>query len=600
MKIGKGKISKKKSGNRGYSSIWLYIPSKITKDSDFPFRDKEEVMIELKGEHMEVRKVYNLSDLTKPYGIEEPTIPRLIESKAAINTDKPFIYFKEDVYSYYKTNVISNRIANGLKTQIKKLKLKNPNISLLFPNSPDALFCWFAIAKIGGVFVPINYQLEGELLEFILHNSRTKILIMDYRFFDHINEIYKNLAQIKKIFIKDAPKDFNFTGKYADFSEIFSDNSKNPNTPISSFHPLEIMYTSGTTGKPKGVLFRNYTTLSGISVGKLFEGCIFNEDITKFYCPLPLFQGLERYFLIIPVIFYDKSIIIAENFEINNFWNDVKKYSPEVCCYYGAHLTSLVNQPPSILDRNHSIKYAFGAGALKEIWETFERRFGIQIIETWALAEGIGITINNVGSRGGKLGSVGKPVRGVEIKIVDEEGEEVPPGRDNIGEICARTRLPFELEYYNLQKGTTARHKDGRWFNTGDFGYKDQQGFLYYLGRKSDMIQRNDETFFAIDIEIVANSHPLVVESAVFEIENSSLEKELKICVVIQKGVSITPEEFYKFLKKNLAYFMVPRYIEFRQELPKNANELIRKFILRNEWDSGLSLENTHDMFKVD
>jgi crotonobetaine/carnitine-CoA ligase len=299
-------------------------------------------------------------------------------------------------------------------------------------------------------------------------------------------------------------------------------------------------------------------------------------------------------------MFYDKSIIITENFEINAFWNDVKKYSPDVFCYYGAHLTTLVNQPPSTLDRNHSIKFAFGAGALKEVWESFERRFGIFIVESWALAEGIGITINNVGSKGGKLGSVGTPVRGVEIKIVDEEGEELPPGRDNIGEICARTRLPFELEYYNLQKGTTTKKKDGRWVYTGDFGYIDQQGFLYYLGRKSDMIQKKHETFFAIDIEIVANSHPLIVESAVFEVKNNALDKELKICAVIQKGVSITYEEFYKFLKKNLAYFMVPRYIEFRKILPKNANELIQKFILRDEWDSGLSLENTYDMLKVD
>ena len=600
MKIGKGKISKKKSGNRGYSSIWVYIPSKIANDSDFPFRDKEEVRIELKGEHMEIRKVYNLRDLTKPYGIDEPTIPKLIESKAKINKEKPFIYFRDEIYSYYDANLFSNRIANGLIKQIKKLKLKSPNIALLFPNCPDALFSWFAIAKTGGVFVPINYQLKGEQLEFVLNNSKSKILILDYEYFNSINEIYQDLTQIKKIFIKDAPKDFNYTGKYANFLELFSSYSQNPETTINSFHPLEIMYSAGTTGKPKGILYRNYTTLSGVSVGKLFEGSVFDEHITKFYCPLPLFQGLERYFLIIPIMFYNKSIIITENFEIETFWNDVEKYKPEVFCYYGAHLISLINQPPSILDRTHSIKFAFGAGALKEIWETFERRFGVSIIEIWALAEGIGITINNVGSKGGKLGSVGKPVRGIEIKIVNAEGEELPPGRDNIGEIWARTRLPFELEYYNLRKETTTIKKDGRWVNTGDFGYKDQQGFLYYLGRESDMIQRNNETFFAIDIELVANSHPLIVESAVFEVKNGSAEKELKMCAVIQKGVSITPDEFYTFLKKNLAYFMVPRYIEFREELPKNANELIQKFILIDEWDSGLSIENTHDMLKVE
>jgi len=305
--------------------------------------------------------------------------------------------------------------------------------------------------------------------------------------------------------------------------------------------------------------------------------------------------------LIIPIMYYNGSIIIAEKFDVSTFWSDIEKYKPDGFCYYGAYLTMLVNQPPSKSDRNHSIKYAFGAGALKKIWETFERRFGIQIIEMWSLVEGIGFTINNVGSKGGKLGSIGKSARGVEIKIVDSEGKVLPPGRDYIGEICARTRLPFELKYYNLQEETITRKGEDRWVYTGDFGYADHEGFIYYLGRKSDMIRREKETFFAGDIEIVANSHPLIVESAVFEVSNSNpSEKHLKICAVIQKGASISHKVFQKFLQQNLAYFMVPRYIEFKEELPKNANELIQKFMLINEWKSGKSLENTYDTMKTD
>jgi crotonobetaine/carnitine-CoA ligase len=601
MTIGKGKISKKKSGNRGYSSFWVYIPSKIAKDRAFPFRDKEEVRIELKGEHLEVRRIYNLSDLTKVYGIEDATISKLVESKALINKDKPFIYFHERVYTYNDVNIISNQLANGLLKQIKKLKLKNPHIALMFPNCPEALFCWFGIAKTGNVFVPINYSLKPDLLEYVLRNSNSEILLIDYKYLMNIEEIYKNLPKIKKIFIQNAPSSFEYDEIYHNFSEIFSESSENPNIHISSFHPLEILYTSGTTGIPKGVLYRNYYTLSGISIGRQLDDLGFGVNISKFYCPLPLFQGLERYFLIIPIMYYNGSIIITEKFDVSTFWSDVEKYKPDGFCYYGVHLTTLVNQPSSKFDRSHSIKYAFGAGALKEIWETFERRFGIQIIEMWALVEAIGFTINNVGSKGGKLGSIGKPARGVEIKIVDSEGKELPPGRDNIGEICARTRLPFELEYYNLQEQTITKKGEDRWVYTGDFGYIDHQGFLYYLGRKSDMIHRENETFFAVDIEIVANSHPLIVESAVFEVlGNHSSDKYLKICAVIQNGATITHKEFHKFLQQNLAYFMVPRYIEFTEELPKNANELIQKFILRNEWDSGKSLKNTYDTLNGD
>jgi crotonobetaine/carnitine-CoA ligase len=600
MKIGKGKISKKRSGNRGYSSFWVYLPSKIAKDNAFPFRDKEEVRIELKGEHLEIRKIYNLSDLTRVYDIEDATIPKLVESKALVNKNRPLIYYRDRVYTYHEVNAISNQLANGLLRQLKKLKLKNPKISLIFPNCPEFLFCWFGIAKTGSIFIPISFSLRPDLLEYVLRNSNSEIFIIDYRYLGNVADIFENLPRVKKIFVHNAPDDFKYNKLYNDFSEILSDNVENPDIRINSFHPLEILYTSGTTGNPKGVLYRNYYTLSGISVGRQLENLGFGDIFSKLYCPLPLFQGLERYFLIIPIMFYNGSIIIAENFDISTFWSDIKKYKPDGFCYYGANLTKLVNQPPSKVDRNHSIKYAFGAGALKEIWETFERRFGIQIIEMWSLVEGIGFTINNVGSKGGKLGSIGKPVRGVEIKIVDLQGKELPPGRDNIGEICARTRLPFELEYYNLQEEAVTRKGEDRWVFTGDFGYKDYQGFIYYLGRKSDMIRRKNETFFAIDIEIVANSHPLIVESSVFEvIEDNSSNKYLKICAVTQNGASITHKEFHKFLRQNLAYFMVPRYIEFKDELPKNANELIQKFILRNEWDSGKSLKNTYDTLNI-
>lgn len=597
MKIAKGKISEKKSGNPKYSTYWVYIPNKIVKDSSFPFRDKEEVMIELKGESLEIRKVYNLSDLTKVYDIEAATIANLIESKALVNKDKPFLYFKDKVFTYQEVNSISNQIANGLIEQIKKLKLKNPHISMLLPNCPEALFCWFGIAKTGNMFVPLSYLFKGDLLEYVLRNSNSEILIIDYKYFKNVEEIYEKLQKIRKIYLFNAPIDFKYAGKYANFSEILSENSDSPNIHIYSYDPLEISYTSGTTGKPKGVIYRNYFALSGISIGNQLEHLGFGSDSNKFYCPLPLFQGLERYFLIIPIMYYNGSIIVAENFNITTFWKDVEKYKPDGFTYYAAHLISLVNQPPSKNDRNHSIKYAIGAGALQEIWEPFERRFGIQIIEMWGLVEGIGFTINIVGSKGGKIGSVGKPARGVEIKIVDLDGNELTPGRDNIGEICARTKLPFELEYYNLQEETVTRIGEDRWVLTGDFGYIDLQGFVYYLGRRSDMILREKEMFFAVDIEIVANSHPLIVESAVFEVpDKDSSEKDIKICAVIQKGASIAHKEFCKFLQQNLAYFMVPRYIEFKEELPKNANELVQKFILINEWVSGKSVKNTYDL----
>ena len=596
MKKAKGRISEKKSGNLGYKSYWIYIPSKISKDSFFPFKDKEEVEIELKAGSLIIRKSYELNEITEKYGIADATIPKLLEKKALTNKDLPFIYFRDKIFSYQETNKISNQIANGLLKLIKELNLSNPKIALLFPNCPEFIFCWFGMAKAGCVFVSISYLLKNDLLEFVLKNSDTEILIIDYEYFPKFEKIYDKLPKIKKVIVRDAPKKFNFTNKIIDFQEILLDDFENPNIDVRNFHPLEILYTSGTTGRPKGVLYRNYYTLSGISIGSELEGVGFNQSPHKIYCLLPLFQAFSQFLVIIPALFYNASVIIPESFEATTFWDDIERFKPHGFCYFGDILTTLVNQQPKDTDRRHSIKYAYGFGAFKKIWEAFERRFGIQIFEVWSLVEGIGMTINTTGSKGGKIGSVGKPLRGFEIKIVGLNDKELPPGRNNIGEILSRTKLPFELEYYNLEETVGAKIVKNRWVHTGDFGYKDKEDFIYYLGRQTDMIRRGDEVFFAKDIELVANSHPLIIESSVFEvfIDDRSYNG-LKIYVVIKKGADLNYTDFHNYLKENLAFFMVPRYIEFKKNLPKNANELISTFILRKEWDNKNSRKNTYD-----
>jgi len=596
MKKAKGKITKRTSGNRGYKSTWLYIPSKLSKDDSFPFNNQEEVILELRENQLLIKKIFTLSDLTNEYGIPDATLPHLIEKKAEYNKDKPLLIFHDDILSYQEVNKISNRIAHGILNLSEDLGLEDPKIALYFPNCSEAITTWFASSKIGGVTIPINFRLSDHDLEFVLKNSDTEILFIDYYFYNEFKRILKNLNEIKRIIIKDAPVGFDFNDKMIGFENIISRNTKNPNIDIKASQPLEIIYTAGTTGHPKGVIYRNHHTLSGISVGTKLETIGFGVDHHKIYCPLPLFQAFSRYLVIIPAMYYDSSVIIPKKFDVTQFWNDIEQYNPDGFCYLSAYLLELMNGEPKLTDRNHSMNYAFGFGAFKKIWEAFERRFGIQIIEAWSLVESIGLTINTVGSNGGKIGSVGVPARGYELKIVDSKGSELPAGSNNIGEIVSRTKLPIELEYYNLTVKSSTSIGENRWVYTGDFGYIDNDGFLYFLGRKSDMIQRGRETFFALDIERVANSHHCVGNSAVFEvpIDNTS-ETALKICVQLKDEKSLKYSEFHSYLKQNLAYFMVPRFIEFKQSLPKNANDLVQKFLLKREWKNKESRIKTYD-----
>ena len=598
MKVGKGKITRKKSGGGKYDSAWIYIPSKIFKDKSFPFGDKSEVIIEIKDEKLIISRSYNLYKIMERYEIDDATLPKLLENKAKKNKNKIFLYFLNESYSYEDLNKYSNQIAYGILRIIEELNLKNPKIALLMSNCPDFFFCWFGSIKAGCIFVSVPNILYDNLLEYILSTSGTEILIIDYQFLQNFEEIQHNIPKVKKIIVRNAPKSFKFNNFYIDFQELITLKFENPEIDIKNWHPMEICFTEGTTGKPKAVLYRNYYVMSGISTGNELQQLGFNQT-HKIYCPLPLYLIFSRYLVIFTVIFYDASIIITNSFDVSNYWEDIKKYKATAICYLGVILSELINQPSKITDRNHSIKWAFGIGNLKRWGEIFEKRFGIPIYAGWAFVEGVGITINKIGSRGNKLGSIGKAMRGFEFKIVDKNEKELPLGSNHIGEIACRTILPFELEYYRNTLENVTRISKNRWVLTGDYGYKDNDDFIYFLGRQSDIILKNKEPIFAIDIEEIANNHPNVVESAVFGVPNEEkLEEDIKLCIVLKNKQTITHEEFSNYLFQNMAYYLVPKYIEFKDQFPKNGNGLIKKFILRKEWESENSKRNSWDTEK--
>ena len=601
-----GKISTKTSKN-GYNSYWLYIPSKLinNKEFPFPFHDKERVDIEVTEDgKILVSKHNTLRDLINEYGLENASLSKVLESKAIENKKRPFLYFKEDVYSFEDANTNSNRIAHGIIKLLETIGLRKANQKLtrtvkvcaMLPNCPDFIFTWFGTSKARCTFIPIDINLKGDLLAEILNDAEADLLIIDYKFFTNFKQSYKNQSKFKKIVLRNAPKNFKYDSNIVPYEDIESKNEKNPGIEVKGRHEMEILYTSGTTGKPKGLLFRNYYVLTGSNMGKEMER-VGLKDKSIIYCPLPLFHGLAHLLVVFPALFYNASVVLAEKFDAKTFWEDIKKYNVNGIIYFGNILQDLINQPPTKSDRQHSIEWAFGFGMSKDNWESFENRFDIPIYEGWTLTEAVGITVNKAGSKGGKIGSVGKPVSGYDIKIVDESGNKLPPGINNIGEIVARSTIPIPLEYYKIE-GVKTTAQDS-WFNTGDYGYRDQDGFYYYMGRKSDLIHSQGERFFASEIENFVNSHPYVLECAAFGIENGKRsDEDIKLCVVLKKPGSISVEELYDYINMNLANFMVPRFIQLREELPKTSTNFIQKFLLKKEWQDKLSQDNTWDAKK--
>ena len=599
MKVAKGKITTKKSGNGGYKSAWIYIPSKVYKDELFPFQDNEEVIIEIEEGSLKISRNDERSRIIRNFGIENATLPRLLEIKAKANKDQPYLYFKDKCYSYEEINNNSNKLAHGLLELTNKLDLKAPKISLLMETCPEFLFTWFGIAKAGCVFVPIDTFLSDNHLEYILRDSDTEVLIIDYKFLSKFIEVSKNLPKIKKVLIHNAPVDFNFENHYANFKSIITSNSQNPEINMYSDDPTEIQYSSGVTGQPKGVVYRN-TVLAGIALG--FELMKIGLDkASKIYCPMSLSSSTAHFFVVLPSIVYDKSLIITEDFNASTFWEEIHKFEPTCFCYFSSHLTNLLYQKPKVNDRVHSIKFAYGFGAGMDLWNAFEERFGIHLHECWSHAEGIGVTINKLGSEGGKMGSIGTPLDFIELKIIGPNGTEMPPGPNSVGEIAVRRASGAIFEYYRQPGKIDVKIGRDNWVYTGDFGYIDYEGYVYYKGKRNEIISKNNEVIFTKDIEQVANSHPNIIESSVIPVRNGNdPDINFKIIAVKAKNRTITHEELSDFLFHNLAYFHVPRYIEIIEELSKNSGREFLKEASKQKWMDGTSKYNTWDSQKKD
>jgi crotonobetaine/carnitine-CoA ligase len=594
LKIARGKITTKKSGNRGYKSAWVYIPSKVYKDNLFPFQDDEEVIIEIEDDSLVISRNDDRSKVLREFGIENATLPRLLEIKAAENKDKPFLYFKDQIFSYQEINSNSNRYAHGIIELINELGLVKPKISLLRNNCPEYIFTWFGIVKAGAIFVPIDTSLKDDTLENILNDSDTEILIIDYEFLQNFQNIKRNLKKIKTVVVCNAPSDFLFSTKYRDFRLTITSNKENPKIKIFKDDPIEISYSTGATGPPKGVLYNN-VVVGGIAIGFELNKIGFN-DIHKLYCPFPLSLGATHFFAVIPSLFYNKSLIITENFDASTFWDDVKKYEASCFCYFGGHLRSLLYQKAKIRDRIHLIKFAYGHGTSTDLWDAFEKRFGIPLYECWSHNEGIGITINKLGSKGGKIGSIGKALDFLEVKIVDSNGNELAPGPNNIGEMVFRRKSRVVFEYYKKPEKEDVIIGEHNWVYTGDYGYKDYDGYLYFKGHKTEVVQNMKDTIYTRDIERVANSHPSIIETAIIPITNNVHSNiEFKIFVVKVKNREITHEELSEYLYQNLSYFHVPRFIEFVEELPKGSSTKFLKKVLIKEWEVKKLRDSTWD-----
>ena len=511
-----------------------------------------------------------------PDVIHDRVIHQVLEQKAEQYGNRDFLYFKDKVFGYEDFDRESSKVAAGLQAIGIR---KGDKVAIEMRNRPEFLFLWFGLSKLGAVEVPINTAHRGNLLTYMMDISDCKLIVTDANFVDRLAPVLGDVSKVEKVVVlRDDNDEWSDLEKpTVDFAQMVDNDGTYEHTEVIWSDPYSIMFTSGTTGPSKGALMpQNYALYMGEVI---CEAGQYTEN-DRLYNALPLFHGNAQVLSTMPALMSGARMVLAERFSASRFWDDIKHYGCTEFNYIGGILPILYKADPNPDDGDNSLRIMIGGGAPPDLFEAFEQRFALRLIEGYGMSE-MGLPFMSPYSES-KPGTCGKPRSDYQVKLVDDNGLEVCPGA--VGEVIIRPLKPYAmmLEYYRMPERTIETWRD-LWFHTGDYMRQDEDGFYHFVDRKKDAIRRRGENISSYEVESVVNSHPAVLESAALPVKSEVGEDEVMVSVTLKPGQRLAPEQLLAHCEERMAYFMVPRYLRFMEELPKTPTERILKYRLREE-----------------
>jgi crotonobetaine/carnitine-CoA ligase len=491
------------------------------------------------------------------------TTTTLLEEACRTAKDRTFLEFPsrgfKATYGEFQAQV--NRIANLLTEQGIK---KSDKVAIMSENSPEFIHVSYAVTSMGAIWVPVNSLLLGESLRYIMDVSDSTYVIVSARYREQIEEaIGKVDRPIQLLSLEEVYEAAR--GKPAEY--------KSPAEPDDLCY---LLYTSGTTGFPKGVL---HTHISNIRTGVRTEEAIETTSDDRVYIQLPFFHAWAN-LAMLGLIYYKAAMVVDERFHADTYWENVDKYKITQGHWTGTMPLNLLKLPESSLDQKAGITVFGTIGSMydviKERWPNnrYQSLFGLSEHATFSVV-----------LPDGDPRSDGKPKYPDEVFILDDNEKPLPQGET--GEIMIRCKCGVHMQGYYKNPEATAKTLRGDDLYTGDLGYLDENGNLHFAGRKKDALRVRGEMVSIDHTEHLINQHPKIAESAItpYRPPEKEVQKEDEIVahIVPKKGEILTPEEFHMWSEQNLARFMRPRYIIIRDSLPKTATERIQHFKLKGE-----------------
>jgi long-chain acyl-CoA synthetase len=493
-------------------------------------------------------------------------IAQNIERSSDLFPNKPAIIFEGKYFTYKDLNEKVNQAANALQ----KLGIKSGNcVALLLPNIPKFIISYLSIQKIGAIAVSMNTSLKRDEVKFILEDSQSIAIITTETLFNNVPQT--DLPHLQHIVIAEGSTDTAIL-----LSDIMSQSSPIARaTSMSPSDPAAILYTSGTTGFPKGATLSHGNVISNMYSMNHNCGMGTQDKILLF---LPMFHCFGQNAILNSAINACATIVLHRTFEPEAVLASVADY--DITMFFGVPTTFIL-----LLDRadknDLTARYYFSAaaGLPVEIAKKWQEKFGIVINQGYGLTETSPLASYNHYLKF-KPGSIGSPIENVEMKIVElENGNEVAPGE--LGEIIIRG-VNVMLGYWNRPTETAKVIKNG-WFHTGDIGTMDESGYFYIVDRLKDMINTGGQKVYPAEVENVIYQHPSVAEVAVYGIADTLMGEQIRASIILKPNQVVTEEEIIAFCYQRMAQFKVPSAIEFVATIPKNPTGKVLKRLLREE-----------------
>lgn len=518
-----------------------------------------------------------MNELLGPLPLAERVAAHILKRQAQRIGARVFVTHAGHDTTYREVDAAADRVAAAFRALGA---LKGTRVGLLLANRVEFFHLWFGLTRIGALQVPLNTAYRSPQILHTLKRAPVPIVVVEAALAAELLAVIDQVPEVETVVVLDGAGAVRerCAKRVLEYERLLTDAAGLP-VPVEQIGGADagaVMNTSGTTGPSKGVLLSHAQQyILGRNIAQDLEAR--PDDVH--YNFFPLFHNTAQAIITVPVLLTGARMVLVERFSASRFWPDVRAHGCTVFYYIGEILRMLLKSTTAEDSRGSKLRVGWGIGPAPKDFLLFQERHGV------VLRTGYGSTEGNVGvylpHSGADPASVGRALPGFELRIANEHDEPLPPGQT--GEILVRGTEPCTtmLGYDGDPNATLAAWRD-LWFHTGDAGYLDAAGNLYFMGRVRDAIRVRGENVSAFEIEDAIAEYEGVLEVAAIAVPSELGNDDVKIVVVPAPGAVLEPQALIEHAQARLPKFAVPRYVEIVAALPKTETNKVRKNVLRS------------------